>query len=27
MKIDFSWKKSAEKYYEMYHSLLNLGEW
>ena len=26
MKIDFSWKKSAEKYYEMYHSLLNLGE-
>lgn len=27
MKIDFSWEKSAEKYYEMYHSLLNLGEW
>lgn len=27
MKIDFSWGKSAEKYYEMYHSLLNLGEW
>ncbi len=26
MKIDFSWEKSAEKYYEMYHSLLNLGE-
>ncbi len=25
MKIDFSWKKSAEKYYDMY-SLLTLGE-
>ena len=26
MKIDFSWKKSAEKYFEMYSGLTELGE-
>ena len=26
MKVDFSWKKSAEKYYDMYLGLLNLGD-
>lgn len=26
MKEDFSWKKSAEKYYDMYQSLANIGE-
>lgn len=26
MEVDFSWEKSAEKYYEMYRSLVNIGE-
>ena len=26
MEIDFSWKKSAEKYFDMYLGLINLGE-
>jgi starch synthase len=26
MEVDFSWKKSADKYYDMYSSLVNIGE-
>ena len=26
MNIDFSWKKSAEKYFDMYNSLVDIGE-
>ena len=26
MKVDFSWRKSAEKYFDMYSSLANIEE-